>query len=197
MLKVALTGNIGSGKSTVAKVFNAIGVPVFNADNEARKLYSRVEIVDRMRELFTNRILTHTGKIDTKVLASIIFNDSKALKQVNGIIHPIVIREFNTWLENHKDVPYIIHEAAVIFENNLQNNFDKIIVVSADEELRISRVIKRDGSTREMVINRIKNQLSDEYKCKNSDFVIYNNENDFIIPQVISIHKKLLHEQKG
>jgi len=192
MLKVALTGNIGSGKSTVAKVFEILGVPVFNADNEARKLYSRQDVIDKLTKIFTDKILNNTGEVDTKVLASIIFSNEGSLKTVNGIIHPMVLQEFNNWLDKHKDAPYVIHEAAVIFENNLQDNFDRIIVVSADEELRIDRVINRDGSTREKVVERVNNQLSDQYKCKHSDYVIYNNESDFLIPQVLKIHKEII-----
>lgn len=192
MLKVALTGNIGSGKSVVARVFNVIGVPVFNADFEAKKLYARREVIDSLINLFTTRILKKGGELDTKVLASIIFNDSVALLQVNRLIHPLVLQEFNSWCETHNEAPYIIHETAILFENNLQKKFDFIINISAITDLRVERVMKRDNIVKQDVLDRIANQLPDEEKCKLSDFVIYNNEDDFIIPQVLSIHKKLL-----
>ena len=191
MLKVALTGNIGSGKSVVAKVFRVMGIPVFNADIEAKKLYSNAGVVSELTELLSDTILNHLGEVDFKKLASVIFNDKKALKGVNNLIHPLVIEAFNNFVVIHSDAPYIIHETAILFENNLQNKFDYIINVSATLELRIERVMNRDNETKERVMERVANQLSDDEKCSRSDFVVLNNEDDFIIPQVIKIHKQL------
>ena len=191
MLKVALTGNIGSGKSVVAKVFQVMGIPVFNADIEAKKLYSNAGVVSELTELLSDTILNHLGEVDFKKLASVIFNDKKALKGVNNLIHPLVIEAFNNFVVIHSDAPYIIHETAILFENNLQNKFDYIINVSATLELRIERVMNRDNETKERVMERVANQLSDDEKCSRSDFVVLNNEDDFIIPQVIKIHKQL------
>lgn len=191
MLEIALTGNIGSGKTTVAKVFEVIGIPVFNADTEAKKLYAYPEVLSKLVSLFSEKILDRESKIDFKKLASIIFVDSKALKEVIDIIHPLVLTVYDEWKSNHQNSKYIIHEAAIIFENNLQSKFDLVINVSAEEELRIERVIKRDSQLRADVIKRVQNQMSDSEKSKLSDYVIYNNNSDFVIPQVLKIHKEI------
>ncbi len=195
MIKVALTGNIGSGKSTVAKIFNAFGIPVFNADIEARMLYYKEEVKDKLISAFSNNILTPDGEVDTKKLASIIFNDKQALQTVNNIIHPLVLHKYNNWCNWYKDQPYTIHETAILFENNLQKNFDVIINVSAPSEIRLKRVIERDNVSEDMVKVRMTNQINDNIKCELSQFVINNDGNSFLIHQVNSIHKKLLSSQ--
>jgi dephospho-CoA kinase len=131
MLKIALTGNIGSGKSTVARIFNILGIPVFNADMVAKELYTDDDVIKELVELFGSNILTSKETIDTKKLAAIIFSDKKALKSINQLIHPKVLKKFNNWLDTHSNNEYIIHESAILFENNLQDRFDYIITVSA------------------------------------------------------------------
>lgn len=192
MIKVALTGNIGSGKSTVAQIFSVFGVPIFKADVEARKLYFDEAVKDRMTSMFTDKILTQSGEVDTKILASIIFNDKKALQAVNEIIHPLVLSKYNDWCKKYNNEHYTIHEAAIIFENNLQRNYDVVINVSAPINVRVKRVMKRDGISEEQVRQRMENQLSDEIKCELSQFVVYNDGNSFLIPQVVAIHDRLL-----
>jgi len=192
MIKVALTGNIGSGKSTVARIFNIFGIPVFNADIEARSLYYKEEVKDRLIAEFSDTLLTSAGEIDTKVLASIIFNDKKALQTVNAIIHPMIFDEYKSWCNIRANEHYTIHEAAIIFENNLQDNFDFVINVSAPLDVRLKRVMKRDGVSEELVRIRMANQLSDEIKCELSHFIIYNDGDRFLIPQVNTIHDTLL-----
>ena len=192
MIKVALTGNIGSGKSTVAKIFSVFGIPVFNADIEARMLYYHKEVKDRLMSELSDTILNPTGEIDTKKLASIIFNDKLALIAVNEIIHPLVLYKYNNWCNKHKNDIYTIHEAAIIFELNLQKDFDVIINVSAPPDIRIKRVMERDNISEVQIKARMANQLSDEIKCDMSQFVIYNDGNSFLIPQVNLIHNKLL-----
>lgn len=192
MLKIALTGNIGSGKSVVAKVFSVIGIPVFNADLEAKKLYSQKAVVDELIDIFGIQIINSSGEIDKKKLANIIFNDSNLLSKINKLIHPLVNQEFNNWCEVNSEYPYIIHETAILFENNLQDKFDFVIVVSANLNLRIDRVMRRDNVEKQAVIDRIANQLPDEEKCRMADFIIYNNEDDMIISQVLEIHSKLI-----
>lgn len=192
MIKVALTGNIGSGKSTVAQIFIVFGIPVFNADIEARSLYYKDAVKDKLTSLFSDTILTPSGEVDTKILATIIFNNKQALQTVNGIIHPLVFEKYNNWCNKHKNEQYTIHETAIIFENNLQKNFDVVINVSAPPDIRIKRVMERDGVSEELVRERMANQISDDIKCKLSQFVIYNDGNSFLIPQVNLIHNKLL-----
>ena len=192
MIKVALTGNIGSGKSTVARIFSIFGISVFNADIEARSLYYEDEVKNTLTSVFSDTILTPMGDVDTKILASIIFTDKKALKTVNDIIHPLVFDKYKTWCNQHKNEHYTIHEAAIIFENKLQRNFDVVINVSAPPDIRIRRVMERDNISEEMVRKRMANQLSDEIKCELSQFIIYNDGDSFLIPQVNTIHNSLL-----
>ncbi len=192
MIKVALTGNIGSGKSTVARIFNIFGVPVFNADAEARRLYFQDDVKEELRLLFSDRIFRSNREIDKKKLASIIFNDRQSLKAINELIHPLVIKKYDHWCNMHQEKIYSIHEAAIIFENNLQNNFHYVINVSAPSYIRLKRVMNRDGISKSLVEDRMASQLSDKIKCELSQFVINNDGSEFLIPQVELIHKKLL-----
>ncbi|MFK5856107.1 MAG: dephospho-CoA kinase [Bacteroidota bacterium] len=192
MIKVALTGNIGSGKTTIANIFKVFGVPVFNADIEARSLYLDKDVKNKLRLLFKEEVFLSSGEVDTKALASIIFNDKEALKDVNNIIHPLVLSMYNNWCVNNSIAPYTIHETAILFENSLQDNFDFVINVSASVEVRVSRVMERDGVPKSLVEERMANQLSDEIKCELSQFIINNDGNRFLIPQVDRIHKNLL-----
>jgi dephospho-CoA kinase len=192
MLKVGLTGSIGSGKTLVSKIFETMGVNVFYADNSAKALYENNKVREGIVNIFGASILTENSKIDKKVFAEIIFNDKSALKKINSIIHPLVMDDFEKWLTNHKNEPYVLHEAAILFESHLSKKFDFIITVSAPEDLRIERIMKRDNVNHEIVIARIKNQWSDERKVRLADFVILNNETELVIPQVMKIHKKLL-----
>lgn len=192
MKKIALTGNIGSGKSVVAKMFHVLGISIFNADMEARQAYFDDTVKDKMVSIFSDIILSSNGEVDTKIVASIIFKDKEALKTVNSIIHPLVLEKYNSWCNEHNTEIYTLHEAAIIFENNLQNNFDAIINVSAPSDLRIARVMERDNITEELVRERMVNQLSDKTKCELSHFVIHNDGKSFLIPQVTLIHNKLI-----
>lgn len=195
MKKVALTGNIGSGKSIVAGMFNVFGISVFNADIEARKVYFENEVKEKMISIFSDIILNSVGEIDTKIVASIIFKDKEALQTVNSIIHPVVLEKYNNWCSEHNSEVYTIHEAAIIFENNLQKNFDVVINVSAPIDIRIKRVMERDKISEELVRARMANQLSDKIKCELSQFVIYNDGKTFLIPQVNLIHNTLISGQ--
>jgi len=199
MIRVALTGNIGSGKSTVAKIFSVYGVPVFNSDIEARMLYFDPEVKTNLRLLFEDMVFKANGDVDTKALASIIFNDKNALQKVNNLIHPLVFEMYNNWCKNHSAEKYTIHESAILFENNLQNHFDIIINVSAPSKLRVNRVMERDNVSKEKVEERMLNQLDDKIKCELSQFVIVNDGDSFLIPQVDLIHNKLITQvrQKG
>ncbi|MBI9037830.1 MAG: dephospho-CoA kinase [Bacteroidales bacterium] len=193
MLKVGLTGSIGSGKTLVSKIFEALGINVFYADSSAKALYENNEVRKEIINIFGTSILTENNKIDKKAFAEIIFNDKSALKKINSIIHPLVMGDFVKWLMNHKNDPYILHEAAILFETDLSKEFDFVVAVSAPENLRIERIMKRDSVNRETVIARIRNQWSDEEKTKLADFVILNDENELLIPQVLKINEKLLN----
>jgi len=191
MLKVAVTGGIGSGKSMVCSLFEKIGIPVFYADQVAKMLMnSEPEIREKLIKIFGTGIFDANFKLNRTKFAAIIFNNEKALSTTNEIVHPVVRKEFSRWTELQNS-PYVIQEAALIFESGQSENFDKIITVSAPVDIRIERVMKRDNITREKVLERIKNQLDEEIKCKQSDFIIVNDSKQMLLPQIINIHNNL------
>jgi len=192
MKKVAVTGNIGSGKSTTCKVFETLGIPVFYADQQAKALYSDTIVQQAVKEAFGDDIFDKQNQLIKPKLATLIFNDPAALKTINNIIHPRLMQEYANWLGLHDDAAYTLHEAAVIFENGLDIYFDKIINVSAPVELRIQRIMKRDQLTREAVESRMAMQWPDEKKNKRADYVIISDNKRFLIPQIIKLHKILL-----
>ena len=191
MIKVGITGGIGSGKSTVCKVFKGLGIPVFEADIVAKQLMtSNPEIRQALTKAFGTAVYLPDGTIDRKYLAGLVFNNESLLAKLNGIVHPVVLKEFDEWCRT-KQTPYILHEAAILFESGFYKMMDKIIAVVTDEEERIQRVMKRDGATIELVRQRIQNQMSDAERIKLADFVISNNDNELIIPQILTIDKKI------
>jgi len=194
MIKVAITGNIGSGKSTACTVFKTLGIPVFYADWEARQLYHDKMIQQQVKKAFGEGIFDHNNQLNRVKLAKLVFDNAHALQTINHIIHPNLMKRYFEWLEDHKESIYTLHEAAVIFENGLQQYFDKIINVSAPLELRIHRIMKRDGLSEQAIQNRIQMQWPDKKKNELSDFVIYSDNKRFMIPQVMAIHKKLVQK---
>lgn len=185
-----MTGNIGSGKSTVAEIFKAIGVPVFHADNEAKKLLELNKIVVDVKRHFGEDVLDQ-GSVDKKKLAGIVFNDSQALSTLNSIIHPRVRENFLKWIKIHKNQPYIIQEAAILFESGFYSFFDKTILISCPETLAIQRTMKRDGVSEEEVRARLRNQWPEGKKRGMADFNINNDGTSLLIPQVLAIHNTL------
>lgn len=184
MKKIALTGNIGSGKTTVSHIFNDMGIPVFNSDNVAKEMLYKSK--DKIVEIFGNSILSDEN-IDTKALAKIVFNDKSELKKITDITHPMVVSEMENFFKKNSDKDFVIVENAVLFESNSQDFFDYIITVTVNEETRIKRVMSRDKSTKEEVEERLKNQLPESYKIENSDFIIFNNDGDNLEEQVKEI----------
>jgi dephospho-CoA kinase len=193
MLKIGVTGGIGSGKSIICKIFNALDIPVFNADIEAKKVLNESETVkSRMKALFGNDIYDPENKIDRQKLSSIIFNDKIKLLQTNSIIHPVVIDNYNSWLIENSGCSYTIMEAALIFEGGFDKLMDYIITVSAPKNMKILRTMQRDGSTRSDVLKKMNNQSDDKMKITKSDFVIYNINKQLVIPQILKVHDQLL-----
>jgi dephospho-CoA kinase len=191
MLKVGITGGIGSGKSTVCRVFSNLGIPVFEADKAAKELMNNSEeIFDQLTRLFGAEVYLPDHSINRKYLAAIVFNDKSLLEKLNGIVHPVVRSAFFDWCDK-QHAPYIIHEAAILFESGFYKFMDKTIAVVTSENERIERVMKRDGVTIEMVQERIRNQWNDKQRMELADFVIGNNDDDLIVPQIIEIDKQL------
>ena len=192
MIKVAVTGNIGSGKSTVVKIFTSIGIPVFHADYEAKLLYKEERVKKLVHQYLGDAVFNENKDIDFKLLAQKVFSNPASLQTINHIIHPFVFERYNNWLLGKTAYTYTIHEAAIVFENKLEHHFNLIINVTAPENVRLQRVIKRDGMKAEQFYARAEKQLPDDVKNKKSDFVIFNDGNQFLIPQVMDIHKHIM-----
>ena len=170
---IGLTGGIGSGKTTVANHFIAAGIPVYIADDEARKIMQSPEILKKIEKIFGSSIF-EKGVLNRQKLAEIVFSNSDKLKQLNAIIHPAVKKHFGNWILNYKNSPFVIYETAILFESGSYKDCDKIITVTAPLETRIERVIQRDKTSRENVLKRIKMQWTDDQRLGKSDFVIEN-----------------------
>lgn len=170
---IGLTGGIGSGKTTIANYFSSLGIPVYIADLEARKIMQSPEVVEALKNTFGNSIFQDTTLLREK-LAEIVFNDPEKLKQLNAIVHPAVKKHYKEWLTAHQSFPFIIYESAILFETGNYADFDRIITVTAPLESRIQRVVERDGTSREQVLKRINTQWTDEQRIAKSDYVIEN-----------------------
>jgi dephospho-CoA kinase len=190
-MKLGVTGGIGSGKTSVCKVFAVLGVPVFSADRVAREVIDRDAHIKDALNLIAGRDLYINGTLDRMALATLIFNDSKLLEKVNSLIHPVVLDHFVTW-EKDQTAPYVIMEAAILFESGASKLVDKIATIIAPVEERMNRVMLRSKLSREQVVERMKNQMADDERLKLSDYIIYNSENDMIIPAVLKIHYDIL-----
>jgi dephospho-CoA kinase len=191
MIKVGLTGNIGSGKSTVCRIFETLGVPVFHADFVAKELLLEERIHQQIRAKFGKEVFSG-NLLDRKKLASIVFIDKDALTFLNSLIHPEVRKRLISWFEEKSDHHYVIEEAAILFESGFYEEFDKIIMVTAPPELSIKRVMDRDGASKEDIENRLLNQWPQQEKIDLSHFVIHNDEKQLLIPQILAIHHKLI-----
>lgn len=170
---IGLTGGIGSGKTTVANHFIAAGIPVYIADDEARKIMQSPEILREIEKIFGS-VIFKNEVLNRQKLAEIVFSNSDKLKQLNAIIHPAVKKHFGNWILNYKNSPFVIYETAILFESGSYKDCDKIITVTAPLETRIERVIQRDKTSRENVLKRIKMQWTDDQRLGKSDFVIEN-----------------------
>ncbi len=192
MLKIGLTGNIGSGKTVVSGVFTTLGIPVYYADAESKKFLDDPAVKNEVVRHFGYGILTNSQEINTRSLASIVFTDGQSLKLLNSVLHPRIMRDFRNWASLLSDKHYVIQEAAIIFESGLRAEFDYIIHVSCPKETAIDRVVKRDRVDGHSVLRRMQFQLDDDEKSEMSDFVIRNDGSELVIPQVLSIHQRLL-----
>ena len=190
MKKIGLTGGIGTGKTTVGKIFAVLGIPVYSADDRAKWLMGNDSTVrENLIMEFGDEVFNANG-LNRPFLAEIVFSKPEKLKSLNAIVHPAVGKDFENWCAR-QDSNYVVKEAAILFEAGLNKKLDKVVCVSADLETRISRVIGRDNVSKEQVLARINNQMDLPEVEKLSDFVIKNNPTDTLIPQVMAIHKEL------
>lgn len=189
--RLGVTGGIGSGKTTVCRIFRVLNIPVFVADNVAREIMEYDPEVRTAINLIIGKDLYSTGTLDRKELARIIFNRPELLRKVNAAVHPAVLQRFDHWAETSES-PYVIMEAAILFEAGADTLVDRVVTISAPVEERISRVMGRNELTREEVIRRINNQLEDEEREEQSYYVINNSDNEMIIPEILKIHEDML-----
>ena len=191
MIAVGLTGGIGSGKSTVARMFEKLGIPVFYADKESKEiLTTNQQIKEKLSALFGEE-LYKGEKLNRAFLAAQIFRDKDALQKVNNIVHPAVAERFLAW-SKEQNAPYVLQEAAILFETGGYKRFDKNILVTAPKQLRISRIKQRDNVSEEEINQRMQNQWEESHKLPLADFVILNDESEMLLPQILRIHEDLL-----
>ena len=195
MLRIGLTGGIGSGKTTVAKVFETLGIPVYYADDRAKHLMNtnsalKASIIQHFgNEAYQN------GELDRKYLAAIVFNNKEKLELLNSLTHPITIRDAEEWMKI-QTTPYTVKEAALLFESGAAEHLDFVIGVYTPQHIRVQRVVHRDHLPVEEVMKRISHQIDEEMKMKLCDFVITNNDQQLVIPQVLELHRRFSEERK-
>ena len=192
MLKVGITGGMGSGKTTVCKIFEVLGIPVYYADDKAKELMTNNEALrQKIIKLFGTDAYLKDQTLNRKYIADIVFNDPSKLEKLNRAVHPAVLKDSEIWHKSQKNVPYTLKEAALLFESGSYKNLDKMITVVAPQEIRIQRILERDKTSRKAILARIENQISDHEKASQSNFVIYNDGKQGLIEQVIAIHLEL------
>lgn len=190
-MKLGITGGIGSGKTSVCRVFHVLGVPVFSADPEASVIMNSDQKIIAGINQIAGKNIYPGGNLDRMALASLIFNDPELLLKVNSLVHPEVFKRFSEWSEK-QDAPYVIMEAAILFESGGDKLVDKVATVIAPVEERIARVTAGKNLTRQQVMERINNQMDDNERVRLSDYVIDNSENEMIIPVILQIHEDIL-----
>jgi dephospho-CoA kinase len=197
MLIVGLTGGIGSGKSLVSSVFRVLDVPIFDADEEARNLTDSDLGIKEDLLKWLGPGYYNGDKLDRAKVAGLVFNNAEELSRLSSIIHPRLRTLFSKWTLNHRDKPYVIHEAAILFESGFYRLMDANILVVCPEETRVQRVVQRDGTDENQVWSRLRNQFSDKQKIPLAGFIINNDGKEPVLPAVIDIHKQLLEKANG
>lgn len=193
-MKIGLTGGIGSGKSLCADIFEWLGIPVYRSDAEAKRLMeSDPVLIAEISELFGPDSYLDSGGLNRKFLAQMIFADKEMLKKMNERVHPAVRRDFTTWTKKYSAAPYVLQESAILFETGLYHSFDRIILVDAPEEIRISRVMSRDNTTRQETKRRMENQWDSARKRMLADYIIDNDNEGSLFRQILLIHRGLLN----
>ena len=192
MFKIGITGGIGTGKTTVCRIFESLGTPVFDADNAAKQIMNTdSELICQIKEAFGEDAYLASGELDRKFLAGKVFNDQEALAKLNALVHPAAIQAFIDWAAL-QEAPYIVKEAAILFESGSHRDCDFTVLVTADEAVRIGRVMKRDAVDEKSVRYRMSKQMPEEEKRLLADFIIHNNGTQAILPQVLKLHRQFL-----
>lgn len=191
MIRLGITGGIGAGKSVICKILEVLGIPVFYADKVGRELLTEPNIIARVVEIFGEHVIGQNDTIDRAALASLVFSSDKELDKLTDIIHPEVRKRFGTWCELHEKYSVVGQEAAVMIESGGFRTMDHLLVVSAPQQLRIDRVVARDGVTPEQVRSRMANQLSESERCAYADTVVLNDEKHLVVPQLLKLVEEL------
>lgn len=198
MLKLGITGGIGSGKSTACRLFELLGIPVYYADPRAKALMNEdVQLRKALIKTFGEEVYSAQQELNRAHLSSLVFNNQTKLKQLNALVHPAVAKDYERWHKQQKNVPYTLKEAALLFESGSYKKLDAVIVVNSPLELRITRTMQRDGSTREAILQRINNQLSDKERNRLGQYFLNNDEEHSLIEQVVKLHQQLLEKSAG
>jgi len=188
---VGLTGGIGSGKSLAASVFRTLGIPVYDADFEARQLTDTDRLIHNELLAWIGPDYFENGRLNRPMVANLVFRDPSSLEKLNSIIHPRVRAHFQEWVMTNSNAPYLVHEAAILFESGFYKIMDKNILVTCPAEIRIRRIMERDGVTEESARSRMSHQWDDERKIPMADYVIKNAGDELMVPQIINIHNQL------
>jgi len=193
MLKVGITGVIGSGKTTVCKVFELLGIPVFYADDVAKSIMQTDPVLKTaLLNTFGENSYTKDGMLNRAYISSIVFNDKQELEKLNSLVHPAVLRAFDNWVLEQHESPYVIKEAALLYESGGFKMCNKSILVIAPTLIKMNRVKLRDGISEEDIQLRMNRQFSDEMKIKYADHILNNDEKQLLIPQIIQLHQQFL-----
>lgn len=193
MLKIGITGNIGSGKTTVSRLFELLGIPVFYSDDAAKTVMTAdAALVTGIKQAFGTDSYLTDGSLNRKYIADIVFNNHAQLQKLNALVHPAVFRAFDAWVLQHSNAPYVIKEAAILFESGSYKDCDYTILVTAPTPMRMARVMQRDGITEAEALNRNSKQMPEEEKQELASFVLCNDNRRLLIPQVLALHEQLL-----
>ncbi len=194
MLKIGITGNIGSGKTTISKIFEVLDIPVFYADDAAKRAMVEDEIlIDAIKSAFGSDAYFADKTLNRKHIADIVFNNDSELAKLNSLVHPAVFRAFDIWVDSMSDkAPYVVKEAALLFESNSYKMCNYSLLVTAPFELRAQRVMQRDGLSRSEIESREARQFSEEKKTQLANYIIRNDDTTLVIPQVLALHEQFL-----
>jgi len=195
MLKVGITGGIGSGKSTICNVLKNLGVPIFSSDDVGKQLLNNDDNLKRLiKKTFDSDMFTSTGSLDRERMAKLVFNNPDELKKLNELVHPRVKAEFDSWCKKNEKRPYVVKEAAILFETGQHKELDKMVTVFCPKEERIQRILKRDDTTQGSIEKRMIHQFSDAERNALADYIILNDGKEDLLPQVMELHELLLNE---
>lgn len=198
MFRIGITGGIGSGKTTVCKVFELLGIPVFYADSIAKSImHTDAELKDQIIRVFGKDSYSENGDLNRTYISSIVFKDEAELQKLNSLVHPAVFRAFDLWVSEQVNVPYVMKEAALLFESDSYKMCDQTILVLAPEEIRIARVTERDKISEDEVKLRMKKQWPDAEKQKLANYILRNDESHLLIPEIIDLHRQFIETASG